>query len=156
NAGETLTVNSSTTLDAGTINVTGAGARFNPGNITTAAGTTINVGNNNTVAGGGTAFNANLSGLVDIIGLGANLGSSSLGVTLNSTGTVEATGGTGTVNFASLSGSGTLEANGATLNVVASLANTSAHIVISDSASSVFENTGSVFFGAQISATFLG
>ena len=159
NAGETLTVNSSTTLDAGTINVTAAGVQFNVGNITTAAGTTINVGNSDTLApanGGSTIYNANLSGLVDIVGTGANLGSDHLGVTLNSTATIEATGGVGTLDFASLSGSGTLEANGATLVVVGSLANTSAHIVISDSASSVFEDSGSVFFGAQLSATFLG
>jgi hypothetical protein len=154
-AGGSLTVFGSTMLTAGTINV--MGANVSGGNLTTAAGTTINVGNSGTLQNSTTVYTANLSGLIDITGSGAALGSGSLGVTLNNTGTIEATGGVGTLNFAgTITGSGTLEANGATLNVIGSLANTSANIVISDSASSLFESSGSVFFGAQMSATFLG
>jgi hypothetical protein len=155
-ANETLTVSGSTTFNAGTINITSPGVHFNAGNLTTAAGTTINIGNSDALAGGSTVFSANLSGLIDVVGLGANLGTTNLAVTLNNTGTVEVTSGTGTVNFSNLTGAGTLEANGATLDVASSLDSTSTKNLISDSASSVFESTGSLFSGHTLAISFLG
>ena len=153
---DTLTINTATVLDAGTINITGQGAVLNAGSLTTLAGTTLRIGNGDDLStyNGTTFFGATLGGLVDLTGNGATFGTSSTPITL--TGTIEATGGTGTVNFASLSGSGTFEAAGATLVVTGSPSGTSSQIVISNSAASVFEDTGALYYGNSVSATFLG
>jgi hypothetical protein len=86
-------------------------------------------------------------------------GTSALGASANTialSGTVEATSGTGTVTFAAISGTGTLEANGGTLLVASTLANATVQAVISNSASSVFETTGALFFGSSVPIDFLG
>ncbi|HXT79598.1 MAG TPA: Hint domain-containing protein [Acetobacteraceae bacterium] len=70
---------------------------------------------------------------------------------------IEATSGTATVSFFSIAGSGgTLEANGATLDVTSSLNGTNAHAVIGNSAASVFETTGTIFNSTSLSVDFLG
>ncbi len=148
------TINNSTTLQAGTIDLENGADVVNigtlgSGNLSTSAGTVINIGSGSKV----TYFSATLGGLVDITGI-TTFGTNSAAITLN--GTIEATGGVGTVNFASLSGTGSLEANGATLFVGSSLANSSVTAVISNSAASVFETTGALFFGSSVPIQFLG
>ncbi len=153
-ANATLNVNNFTTLQAGTINLENSADVINigtlgSGNLNTSAGSVINIG----AAAQVTYYGATLAGLVDITGT-TNFGSNSAAITLS--GTIESTGGTGTVNFAALSGTGILEANGATLLVASSLANSSATAVVSNSVASVFETTGALFFGSGVSIQFLG
>ncbi len=133
-----LQVSGTTLLKAGTINVTSASALLSAGGLTASSGTIINLG-----AGDGLTFSsASLSGLVDLTGT-TSFGATSASITL--AGTIETTGGTGTVNFSGISGSGVLEANGATLLVTGVLANASTTAVISNSASSVFETSGALY-----------
>ncbi len=154
-ANDILDVNNSTTLQAGTIDLETSGDVLNTGTLSagsliTSAGSTINIGASSLV----NYFGATLGGLVDITGT-TTFGSTSAGITLS--GTIEATGGTGTVSFAFLSGAGTLEAAGAKLLVTQSLASSpSAQLVISDSTASVFETTGALFFGSSVQISFLG
>jgi hypothetical protein len=149
-AGETLTVNSDTQLSAGTINLNATGVTVNFGGLTTPLGTTINIGNNAT----DTMSSASLGGLVNMVGT-ATFGASNTGITLTG-GTIEATGGTGTVNFSSLNGLGTFEANGAKLIVAGSLSRSLATNIITNSASSVFVTTGNLNPNDSLTASFLG
>ncbi len=150
-----LNVNNSTTLQAGTIDLENGADVVNigtlgSGNLSTSAGSVINIGSGSKV----TYYSATLGGLIDITGI-TTFGTTSASITLN--GTIEATsGGVGTVNFASLSGTGILEANGASMFVSSSLANSSVTAVISNSTASVFETTGALFFGSSVSIQFLG
>jgi hypothetical protein len=149
--GGTLTVDTATSLQAGTISLSNASAVLNAGSLTTASGTDLILGGNNSAVN---YDGATVGGLVDMLGTTAHFGPSSAALTLN--GTIEATGGTGTVTFASISGSGTFEAAGGKLVVASSLANSSVSNVISNSASSVFETTGLLFYGSTLSVSFLG
>ncbi len=149
NASDSLTSFGTTTFKAGTIDLLNSSSTLNAGGLTTSAGTTINIG-----TGGTLTYNSgNIGGLVDMTG------ASAFGATADSlalSGEIEATSGTGTVNFAAISGTGTLEANGGTLLVASTLANATVHAVISNSASSVFETTGALFFGSHVPIQFLG
>ncbi len=149
NANETLTSSGTTTFKAGTIDLLNSGSTLNAGGLTTSSGTTINI-----ATGGTLTYNsATIGGLVDMTG------TSSFGAkadTIALSGTIEATSGTGTVTFAAISGTGTLEANGGTLLVASTLANATVEAVISNSASSVFETTGALFFGSHVPIQFLG
>ena len=119
------------------------------GGLTTSSGTTINI-----ATGGTLLYNAaTIGGLVDLNGTSAFGGT---GNTIALSGRIEATSGTGTVSFAAITGTGTLEANGGTLLVASSLANATVEAVISNSASSVFETTGALFFGSSVPIDFLG
>jgi Hint domain len=149
NAGETLTVFGTTTFDAGTIDLLTNAGTLNAGGLTTLAGTTIDIS-----TGAALTYNsATIGGLVDMTGISA------FGSTTNSlalTGEIEVTSGTGTLNFSGISGSGILEANGGTLVVGSILANATVKAVISNSANSVFETTGALFFGSSVGIQFLG
>ena len=155
-ANDTLTVNGTTDLIAGTINVTASGSVFNAGSLIAAVGTTIDINNSASIStfNGMSYYDATLNGLVNLTGNGTAVGSDSAPIALN--GTIEATTGSATLNFAALSGTGTLAAVGAKLNVAGSLAGTSTHIVISNSSLSVFETTGTLYYGDSLSASFLG
>jgi hypothetical protein len=149
NANETLTSSRATTFKAGTIDLLNSGSTLNAGGLTTSSGTTINISTGATL----TYNSATVGGLVGMTGI------SSFGAiadTIALSGTIEATSGTGTVTFAAISGTGTLEANGGTLLVASTLANATVHAVISNSASSVFETTGALFFGSHVPIQFLG
>jgi Hint domain len=149
NANESLTSFGTTTFQAGTIDLQNSKSTLNAGGLTTSSGTTINI-----ATGGTLTYNsATIGGLVDMTG------TSSFGAKANTialSGTIEATSGTGTVTFAAISGTGTLEANGGTLLVASALANATVHAVISNSASSVFDTTGALFFGSHVPIQFLG
>ena len=149
NASDTLTINGATNLQAGTINLLNNIDELDAGNLSTSAGTTINIGTGNKM----TFNSATLGGVVDMTGT-TTFGKTNASITLN--GTIEVTGGIGTLDFASISGSGTLEANGATLVVESPFNGAVLPIVMSDSSSSVFETTGTLFFGETLSASFLG
>ena len=154
--GETLTVDGSTMLQAGTIDLINANAVLNAGGLTISPGAALIIGDSSKADSfnGTSYFAATVGGLVNLVSTNGSFGSTSATLTLS--GTVEATSGTGTVSFASISGSGTFEAAGATLVVASSLANSMVSNVISNSASSVFETTGSLFFGSSLSISFLG
>ncbi len=144
-----LSVNGTTTFQAGTIDLINNGATLNAGGLTASAGTTIILG-----TGAGLTYNAAVfNGLVDLVST-TSLGT--IGTTINLNGLIEATGGVGTLNFAAITGTGTLEANGATLLVGSTLANATVQAVISNSAASVFETTGALFFGSNVPIHFLG
>jgi hypothetical protein len=150
NAGETLTVNVSTSLLAGTINLlNSSNALVNAGSLATSTGSVINIGAGDTV----TYNAATLGGLVDLTGT-TTFGTNSAGIALS--GTIESTGGIGTVSFPNISGTGSLVANGATLLVAGSLSNSTVHAVISGSAASLFDATGAIFNGQSATVTFLG
>jgi hypothetical protein len=147
---DTLTVSGNVGLTAGTINLLNSGAALKvSGSVTTGSGSTINIG----TAGTLTYSGLTVGGLLDVTGSNA-LGTSGAGITDN--GTIEATGGTVTVNFASISGTGSLLASGATLIAAGSLASSTVKAVVGNSASSLFETTGSLFFGSTVSVSFLG
>jgi hypothetical protein len=139
-------------LQAGTIDVQSNKSELKiDGGLTTSLGTTINI-----ATGGTLLYNAaTLGGLVDMTGTSA-FGGTGNTIALSSKSTIEATSGTGTVSFAAITGTGTLEANGATLLVASTLANATVEAVISNSASSVFETTGALFFGSSVPIDFLG
>jgi hypothetical protein len=149
NANDSLTSFGTTTFQAGTIDLLNSSSTLNAGGLTTSSGTTINIGTGGTL----TYNSATIGGLVDMTGTSA-FGATADTITLN--GMIEATSGTGTVSFASITGAGTLEANGATLLVASTLANATVEAVISNSASSVFETTGALFFGSSVPIQFLG
>jgi Hint domain len=151
---DVLTVYNSTTLQAGTIDLENGGDILNigtlsAGGLSTSAGSIINIGAGSLV----NFYSATLDGLVDITGT-TSFGTNSAAITLS--GIIEASGGTGTVSFASLTGTGTLEAAGATLLVTSSLANSPADLVVSDSTASVFETTGILYYGSSVQISFLG
>jgi len=144
-----LTVNGTTALQAGTIDLTNSGAILSAGNLIESAAGTIDIG-----SGGYATFNsASVAGLVDLSGF-TTFGTSSSSIILD--GLVEATARFATVGFAGISGSGTLEANAAKLDVTGSLANASVVAVISDSSASVFETTGALYYGSSVTLDFLG
>jgi collagen type I/II/III/V/XI/XXIV/XXVII alpha len=139
-------------LQAGTIDVQSNKSELKiDGGLTTSLGTTINI-----ATGGTLLYNAaTIGGLVDMTGTSA-FGGTGNTIALSSKSTIEATSGTGTVSFAAITGPGTLEANGGTLLVASTLANANVEAVISNSASSVFETTGALFFGSSVPIDFLG
>jgi len=154
--GQTLTVDGATMLLAGTIDLINANAVLNAGSLTISPGAALVIGNSSKAESfnGTTYYGASVSGVVDLVSTAGSFGSTSATLTLS--GTIEATGGTGTVSFASISGSGTFEAAGATLVVASSLASSTVSNVISNSASSVFETTGPLYYGSSLSISFLG
>jgi len=147
---DTLTVTGGVTLTAGTINLLTVGAALKvSGSIAASSGTTINLASNATLTYSGLTE----AGVLDLTGTNS-LGTS--GASITDSGTIEVTGGTGTIAFASISGSGTLLANSATLIAAGSLAGSGAKAVIGNSAASLFETTGSLYYGATATVDFLG
>ncbi len=149
-ANESLSVNGTTSLQAGTIDLLNSGdVLLSAGGLTASSGSEINIG-----TGGTLSYNsATIGGIVDLTS-STTFGSTGNSITLS--GTIEATGGTGTLYFAGLSGAEVLAANGATLLVGSSLANDTVTAVISNSAASVFETTGALYYGATVNVEFLG
>ena len=148
-AGETLTVNNATSLQAGIINLLNSADVLNAGSLVALSGSTMNIGSGDIV----NYNSASLGGLVDLTAT-TTFGSTSAGFALS--GTIEATGGTGTVNFSNITGTGSLVASGATLLVAGSLSNGTGHAVISSSVASLFEATGAIFNGQSANVNFLG
>jgi fibronectin-binding autotransporter adhesin len=147
-SGATLTDNGATV--GGVILLNSGATLNNNGTLTTASGSTINMGSGATIKDSGSIT---VGGVVDMTGTTA-FGATNQSIALN--GLIEATGGTGTVNFSDTKGNGTLEANGATLLVTGPLSSSTLQSVISSPAASVFETTGPLFFGSRVSFTFLG
>ncbi|HET7879973.1 MAG TPA: Hint domain-containing protein [Acetobacteraceae bacterium] len=149
NPGTQLTVHGQTELTTGTVNLITSGAVFAASRLTTGANSTVNIG-----TGDQLTFNEGvIGGLIDLTGT-TSFGTSSAPIKLN--GTIEATGGVGTVSFPVISGTGVLEANGATLVVASAFHGKVIPLVISDSSSSVLVASGSEFFGETLSASFRG
>ena len=148
--GDTLTVSGTTNLEAGTVDLESSGATLNAGSLNEASSGTINL-----ASGGVLNFtSATLDGFVTTTGT-ENFGSSSAAIAMNG-GILEATNGTTTVNFAAISGSGEMVAAGGTLIAASSLANSQVVAAISNSSLSVFEATGSLYYGSSISVEFFG
>ena len=142
-----------TKLLAGTIDILNRGAVLQAGDgLTTSAGTTIDIGNGASL----TYSNATVAGVIDLSGGATGKASAALRVN----GTIEASGGLGTVAWSKgkLSGTGTLEANGATLKLTATLtASTAFRFDIANSASSIVDFTGTIGTNSKIgTVTFAG
>ena len=155
-SGSTINIGSGATLNdngatVGGVILLNSGATLNnTGTLTTAFGSTINMGSGAILNDTGAIT---VGGVVDMTGTTA-FGATNQSITLS--GLIEATGGTGTVNFTGITGTGTLEANGATLLVTGPLSSSTVQSVISNSAASIFETTGPLFFGSSVSFKFLG
>ena len=156
-SGSTINIGSGATLNdddatVGGVILLNSGATLNNnGTLTTASGSTMNLGSGAMINDFGGAIS--VGGVVDITGTTA-FGATNQSIVLS--GLIEATGGNGTVNFSDATGTGTLEANGATLLVTGSLGNSTLQSVISNSAASVFEANGPLFSDQPVSFTFLG
>ena len=156
-SGSTINIGSGATLNdddatVGGVILLNSGATLNNnGTLTTASGSTMNLGSGAMINDFGGAIS--VGGVVDITGTTA-FGATNQSIVLS--GLIEATGGIGTVNFSDATGTGTLEANGATLLVTGSLGNSTLQSVISNSAASVFEANGPLFSDQPVSFTFLG
>ncbi len=149
NGNTSLTVFGTTSLTAGSLALLNSGATLAAGALTAASGTTIQIG-----AGASVTYNSgSFSGLVSLSGT-TSFGSASASMTLN--GTLEVTSGLGTIGFSGISGSGVIEADGAAVLVTGSMAGSSVHAVVTNSASSVFTNSGSLYYGASTFVDFLG
>jgi Hint domain len=144
----TLTTTSGVSLTAGEIDLLNSGAVLTDNStLGVSSGATIDIGTGSTITANSTTT---VGGLIEVNG------SLSTGH-LILTGLVEATTGTGILNFSSITstGGGTVEANGATLNMTHEINATSGVAFdVGDSASSVLESTGSINAGNTI--TFLG
>ncbi|HVZ06521.1 Hint domain-containing protein [Rhodopila sp.] len=149
---ETLTVTGQTSVRAGTLDLEAAGDVFNTGSLYSSSGSLIMLG-----AGDVVGYSAaTIGGVVNITGT-TSFGTSGNNIALS--GTIEVTGGTGTVNFSGLNNStsgGWFYANGATMVIAGSLANAAVHNVLSDSSSSIFRLTGSLYYGSSIIVNFQG
>jgi len=102
--GETLTVDGTTMLQAGTIDLINASAVLNAGGLTISPGAALIIGDSSKAESfnGTTYDSATVGGLVNLVSTNGSFGSTSASLALS--GTIEATGGTGTVSFAAVFG----------------------------------------------------
>ena len=135
------------TLAAGSIELLNAGAVLSGKTVEAAIGTTIEVG-----SGASLASTANMvaDGLLQL-----SDGTITAGNKLTDDGVIETTSGTGTIGWKSVTGTGTIEANGGTVDLTGVISGSSGvSYEIGDTAGSVLDIAGSIAAGNTI--TFLG